>query len=208
MKFDSLIFDLDGTLWDASQASVNGWNEAKRQFNLTSKDITLKDMQGVTGKPFNECVRLLFPELSNEQLMDFFPMVDRYEEEAIKSEGGIFYDGALEGLAQLSEAYRIFIVSNCTRWYLNLFFKKSSLGRFVEGDLCFEDTKLPKGQNLIKIIDKYKLKSTIYIGDTEGDKLASEQAGIPFGFASYGFGCAKSDLTFDSFPKITNYFLK
>ena len=34
----------------------------------------------------------------------------------------------------------------------------------------------------------HRLKSPIYIGDTLGDYTASKEAGIPFVYASYGFG--------------------
>ena len=37
-------------------------------------------------------------------------------------------------------------------------------------------------------METYNLKDTIYVGDTMGDYLSCKKAGIPFVFASYGFG--------------------
>ncbi len=39
-----------------------------------------------------------------------------------------------------------------------------------------------------KICNVKTIKNSIYVGDTIGDKTAADFAGIPFGFASYGFG--------------------
>ena len=35
---------------------------------------------------------------------------------------------------------------------------------------------------------EYDLQAPVYVGDTPGDLAASEVAGVPFVFATYGFG--------------------
>ena len=45
-----------------------------------------------------------------------------------------------------------------------------------------------KADNICKIIQEYHLKAPVYVGDTLGDFNATKTAGIPFVFASYGFG--------------------
>ena len=42
--------------------------------------------------------------------------------------------------------------------------------------------------NIKTIVDTYHLKSAVYVGDTAGDFQATKEAGLPFIFASYGFG--------------------
>ena len=51
-------------------------------------------------------------------------------------------------------------------------------------------TGLDKGSNIRLIMERNNIQSAVYIGDTEGDEKASRIAGIPFIFASYGFGKA------------------
>ena len=45
-----------------------------------------------------------------------------------------------------------------------------------------------KGDNINLLIRRNHLLNPIYVGDTDKDREASEYAGIPFVFASYGFG--------------------
>lgn len=69
-----------------------------------------------------------------------------------------------------------------------MFLKSSGLGKYFRGHLCFGDTGLEKHDTILKLMDTYHLKDTVYVGDTMGDFLSCRKAGIPFVFASYGFG--------------------
>ncbi len=50
MNFDALVFDLDGTLWDATEACAIGWNDSLRSLQIDQK-ITVGDFRRVVGKP-------------------------------------------------------------------------------------------------------------------------------------------------------------
>lgn len=47
---------------------------------------------------------------------------------------------------------------------------------------------MPKSENIREIIARYDLQAPVYVGDTVGDLAASQAAGVPFIFATYGFG--------------------
>ena len=47
---------------------------------------------------------------------------------------------------------------------------------------------MAKAENITRIVDDYHLNSPVYVGDTMGDYEACGKAGVPFIFASYGFG--------------------
>ena len=50
------------------------------------------------------------------------------------------------------------------------------------------------------------IEQAFYVGDTEGDEEASRFAGIPFIFASYGFGnVTHPDKVIKSFKELTNF---
>lgn len=49
-KYDSIIFDLDGTLWNTLTACTNGWNDGLRSLGI-SKRITTNDLKKVVGNP-------------------------------------------------------------------------------------------------------------------------------------------------------------
>ena len=66
MKYDSIIFDLYGTLWDAAKASVTGWNNALRSLG-SSRIIKHTEMESVTGKQIEECIYCFKTNSTNEQ---------------------------------------------------------------------------------------------------------------------------------------------
>ena len=48
MTPDGLVFDLDGTLWDAAAASTLGWNLALEEMGAVSR-VTVDDIRSVSG---------------------------------------------------------------------------------------------------------------------------------------------------------------
>jgi beta-phosphoglucomutase-like phosphatase (HAD superfamily) len=50
-SFDALIFDLDGTLWDACEASALGWTRAARAQGIDRR-VTAAEIAGVCGLTF------------------------------------------------------------------------------------------------------------------------------------------------------------
>jgi phosphoglycolate phosphatase len=82
----------------------------------------------------------------------------------------------------------LFIVSNCQCGYIETFLGYHKLGKYFKDYECAGNTGLSKGGNIKKIIERYDLKASVYVGDTQGDCDAAAAAEIPFIFAGYGFG--------------------
>ena len=66
--FDSLIFDLDGTLWDTCEACAVAWNNVVNRNEIKFRRVTASDVRSVTGKPHAECIKTVFSSLSNEEI--------------------------------------------------------------------------------------------------------------------------------------------
>ena len=66
--------------------------------------------------------------------------------------------------------------------------EKGGLGGLISDFDCFGNTGLPKGQTLRLLCERCTVRDAVYVGDTQGDMEASEQAGLPFVWAAYGFG--------------------
>ena len=188
-RFDSVIFDLDGTLWDASAAIARAFQAAKNSVDYIENDVTLAQVQAVTGQPYTVVYERLFPNLPAEKLDEYRALCARQELAAAEQHGGVLYPGLAATLRYLrDEDYRLFIVSNCQLGYVEAFFKHSQLGHYFEGHQCFGTRLLPKAENIREIIAQYGLQAPVYVGDTIGDLTASQTAAVPFIFATYGFG--------------------
>lgn len=187
-SFDSVIFDLDGTLWNASEAITQAFQAAKNSVDYIEHDITLEQVQAVTGQPYGVVYERLFPTLPSERREEFRALCAEQELTAAQKVGGTLYPGLEETLQYLQKRYRLFIVSNCQRGYVEAFFQNSQLGHYFEGHQCFGTKGLPKSENIREVVGQYGLQAPVYIGDTHGDYEASRQSNTPFIFATYGFG--------------------
>lgn len=100
----------------------------------------------------------------------------------------IGYPRVLETLQELKKSHRLFIVSNSQRGYPELCMEKLGLDGLFEGHLCFGDTGTCKGETIRRLMERHRIQSACYIGDTQGDLDAAELAGLPFVYCAYGFG--------------------
>ncbi|TGE28247.1 HAD family hydrolase [Hymenobacter metallicola] len=188
LHLDSLIFDLDGTLWDATATVLEGFHQAKKRVDFVHNDLTPETLQAVTGQPYPVVYERLFPHLTAEQREKFHGICSEEELNSARQQGGRLYPQLLETLAYLASKYRLFIVSNCQTGYIEAFLQHSGAGQYIEGHQCFGTKNLPKADNVREIIEQFGLQHPAYVGDTDGDYQASRANGIPFLFAAYGFG--------------------
>ena len=189
MKYESLIFDIDGTLWDSRALVAEGYNIQLRREGLEHLSIDAEQLKLVFGLVMEDLADVLFPSV---------PVPERYElalrcmktenDYLFANECRIGYPGVSQTLEKLKENHRLFIVSNSNCGYPELCMEKLGIAHLFDGHLCFGDTGTPKGQTIRKLMERHDISSACYIGDTRGDMEASEEAGIPFIWAAYGFG--------------------
>ena len=189
MKRDSIIFDLDGTLWDSSRQIAKSWSQTLREkFPDIHKEITQKDIMGIMGMVTEDIARTLFPDLEIERAITVTNTICEEECDYLRKTGGTLYDGVEEVLEALSLQYPLFIVSNCQCGYIEWFLEHHKLDKYFKGFLCSGQTGKRKGENIKRLMEQYGLKKSIYVGDTQMDYEAAKQAGIEFLYAAYGFG--------------------
>jgi phosphoglycolate phosphatase len=188
MNIDSIIFDLDGTLWDSTEGVLKAWNNILRTHKDFKSPIALEELQSTMGLQLREIGYKLFPhmdEVSQRRLME---LCCEEEMKLLGKEGGTLYPNLESILQILSEKYSLYIVSNCPCGYIEVFLQYHDFNKYFKDIECAGNTGLSKGENIKKVIERNNLKQPVYVGDTQGDCNSAKTANIPFVFASYGFG--------------------
>lgn len=191
--FDSIIFDMDGTLWDSTTEVAVAFNKVLKEKHPEVKDeVTAERLQGLFGLPLDVIAVKLYQSVSEEKAVKIMQECCEYECRYLAEHGAVLYEGLEDVLKGLNERYKLFIVSNCQEGYIQCFFKA-----YPNIEKYFTDYEYPgrsgvfKAENIRMIIQRNGLKNPVYVGDTNGDADASKEAGIPFIFARYGFGNVK-----------------
>lgn len=187
--FDGILFDLDGTLWDSTPALAGIWSLIfARHPELKRGPIDVPEVRSCMGLLLPDIARKLFPDQPDEVRMplndEFVALAPAY----LAEHRGEAYPGAAEVLEHLAKTARLFVVSNCQEGYIEGFYEATGLGRFFSGNECAGHTGLPKSENIKLVVERYRLKNPVYIGDTMLDYTSARDAGVPFLHAAYGFG--------------------
>jgi phosphoglycolate phosphatase len=206
-KPDSLIFDMDGTLWDAVDTYAESWNVVFREMGIDIT-ITREQLGGLVGMEGKKVIAILMPDFDDDKRRFIYDTVNERRKLILPQMGGILYDGVKEGLHQLATKYDLFILSNCAAGIIRLFIDWAGIDHLIKDEMAHGINFMPKNHNMKLLSEMHGLKNPVYIGDTAGDGAESRKAGIPFVFVSYGFGETDDyDLIFDDFKSLTGYFM-
>ena len=207
MKYESIIFDIDGTLWDSRALIAEGYNIQLRKEGLhhlqTNADVLLK----LFGRTMSEIADNLFPDFASQER---YALMDRCieSEDAYLNEhpcDTIAYPDIKPTMEQLAKKHRLFIVSNGQKGYPQLAARKLGVDHLITGYLSYGDTGTEKGETIRILMKDYHITDAVYVGDTQGDYVATKDAGIDFIWADYGFGKPEScQATIHSFKELLN----
>ncbi len=189
MKFESLIFDIDGTLWDSRALVAEGYNIQLEREGLQHLFVNAEQLKSLFGKVMTDIADVILESIDPSERYDLMARCMETENAYLyENPCNIGYPGVPETVRELSKHHRMFIVSNSQCGYPELCMEKLGLTPYIEGHLCFGDTGTSKGKTIRTLMEKYSIESCAYIGDTQGDYEATVEAGVPFIWATFGFG--------------------
>ena len=166
MNYESLIFDIDGTLWDSRQLVAEGYNIQLEKEGLQHLFVTAEDLRPLFGKVMTAIADVILASIEPPERYALMERCMKTENDYLfANECKIGYPRVKETLAELSKKYRLFIVSNSQRGYPELCIEKLGLTPYIEGHMCFGDTGTSKGKTIRTLIEKHNIGSCIYIGD-------------------------------------------
>ncbi|MBP5444165.1 MAG: HAD family hydrolase [Treponema sp.] len=192
-KYDGIILDIDGTIWNTTGIVAMAWNRAINISGMDARKVNAQDLQKEFGKTMDVIAEDLWPNLNKEQ-RDIL-MANCCTEETISLNENtldITYPGVVDTIKKLSLETNFFVVSNCQDGYIQLMMEKTGLEECIKDWECFGRTGKGKAENIMMLVQRNQLTSPAYVGDIQGDCDACRQAGVPFIWASYGFGEVKS----------------
>jgi phosphoglycolate phosphatase len=204
-KFDSIIFDLDGTLWDSTDTITDAWQTALSKAPYMNNEVMTRErVRSITGMTYDKIFEKLFPFLDDAQRAEVKHLCSVSELEILHKQGGTLYPELTQTLEYLGEKYKLYIVSNCQSGYIELFMDLYDMHGHFLAHQCFGTKGNPKADNIKDIVNDHNLKNPVYVGDTMGDYDSATKAGVPFIFASYGFGEVENGqvATIDDFAQL------
>jgi phosphoglycolate phosphatase len=183
-----LIFDLDGTLWDATESTAAAWTEVFGRYEL-NMPVHSDQIRSVAGKPYLECLAEVCPGAlkldSSEGLLSDLLVAER---KWLGILGGRLYPSVHEALRLARSNLPCFLVSNCAEWYLQAFFDRFGMSAIFSDALCHGYNGLRKSKNIELIMKRFDIATGYYIGDTQGDYDSADEAGTHFIYFKKGFG--------------------
>lgn len=85
---DSIIFDVDGTLWDSVDPVAESWNLALAENTDMTPDLTRDSLSWLFGKTMTEIADALFPQLSLDERMRLLTLCFDYENRYLETHPG------------------------------------------------------------------------------------------------------------------------
>lgn len=190
MKYDTYIFDVDGTLLDTSEGIGNALNQICERFGLAK--ISKEQAKKYVGPPLAQVILNMYPQATKEQVergveiyREYFSRRGMYEAELYDGMGALLgylkNQGARLGVASLK--YQEAVELTINHFKLNRYFDVS-----VGGDTYGKLTKHDVIEKCIAKLGAVDRNRIVMIGDSPYDAEGAVLSGIDFIAAIFGFG--------------------
>ena len=190
MKFENIIFDLDGTLIDSFPGIQFSAQEAVQSVLPGWK---LPELRSMIGPPIRQIFQRAFPDLAAQTLQALESQFRRsYDREGYRK--GEIYEGVRETLDILNQkGITLFLVTNkpiaATQQILSL----AAILVYFRGVLSPDIFQPPfgnKGEMAAYLLRTFRLnpEHTLLVGDSVDDREAARDCGFWFGAVTYGYG--------------------
>ena len=193
MSFNTVLFDLDGTLLDTSEGLFLSLDETVERFGLSLPTPAQK--KSIIGPPIDQSLHRIW-NLDDEhtaEAADFFRKTysERYLFKAMP------YPGIAELLSKLSEdGWRTGIATYKRNDYAQRLMAATGLAQLCRFSLGSDGRSQTKADIIRLCTDALGCPSPEYcimVGDTTHDFLGAKKAGTAFIGVTYGFGFKTAD---------------
>jgi len=190
-RFDLLVFDWDGTLFDSVGWIVGCLQRAACDCGLpVPSDRAAKS---VIGLGLKEAMEALFPEHPSKMALRLAESYRRYYSGKMINVDGLFA-GVLDMLMELrGRGYRLAVATGKTRVGLNHALAATGTELLFHSTRCADETaSKPNPEMLFQLMCELDItqERTLMVGDSLHDLRMARNAGVP----AVGVGCGANDL--------------
>ena len=189
MKYEAVIFDLDGTLTDTLGDLKNSVNFAMRQFGFPER--TLDEVRSFVGNGVRRLICLSVPENTDEETAERCLSVfkEHYKNNSLVETKP--YDGIISMLETLkNQGIKTAVVTNkmheAAEEIVRIFF-----GNLIDITLGQVDgvAQKPQPDGIYRVLKKLGVskEKAVYVGDSEVDCITAKNAGILCIGVTWGF---------------------
>lgn len=189
MKYNTFVFDLDGTLLDTLKDLQVSINHALTKYNYEIK--TYEQVRSYLGNGISRLIELSIPNIKENKdfesiKKEFFAYYEKH-----LTDYTLPYDGTMDMLKKLKERKcTIAVVSNKADEFVNNLCKQF-FSEYI--DIAIGESEKIRRKPYSDMVD-YALKSlsvskenAVYVGDSEVDILTAENSGLDCISVSWGF---------------------
>ena len=195
MKYNTILFDADGTLYDFDKAAVEALKSGFKKYRLEWTTDTFYIYEEVNKKIWNDFEKGLIStnEIKTERFKRFFDIINVNNVDSIKfsqdyldflSQNNYLLEGAKDIVKWSSERFELAIVTNGLASVQNPRFKSSELRKYFKNIIISEEIGFAKPKKEIfdysfNLLNNPTRENVIIIGDNlTSDIKGGEDYGI------------------------------
>ncbi|AFC30689.1 MTA/SAH nucleosidase / phosphatase [Paenibacillus mucilaginosus 3016] len=180
---DSIIFDMDGTLFRTDTILEHALEETfdyLRDLKAWSAETPLQAYRAIMGVPLPVVWDTLMPEHTDQMKHEANAFFQKQLIQNIRSGKGQLYPGVTELLTYLkSKGFTIYIASNGEIEYLQAIVEHYSLDSWVTKTFSIQHIQSQSKTDLVAhIIRTYDIRRAAVVGDRLSDILAAKKNGL------------------------------
>lgn len=181
-----IIFDLDGTLWDTSVLTYEAATKISEKYD-DMRPISMATIQAGMGLNREDNAKNYMPYLDLKVRQERLAIINEETIRLINTKGAPLYPHVKEVIMALSKKYPLGIVTNNNDDYIKAFLKETDLAPYFIDYIGALSYNISKSLAIQTLLQRNNYQNGYYVGDTKGDMISANDAGVSFIHAKYGF---------------------
>lgn len=185
-RYQTLIFDMDGTLINSDPMIVEAFNILYDTYN-NGKRKTKEEIYKFSGPPIRETLANEFPHMDPDFMVNKFREISK----PLYQSHVFLFEKEKEVLEEFAkEEFTLAIMTNKKHSFTILALEVLDIKKYFDVIIAYDDVTngKPDPEGILKVIEltSSKKESSIYIGDNVVDFMSAENAGIDCALVAFG----------------------